>query len=87
MQKPQKLSKLEEVFRKKKEHNHKYKDKINEATLAYQNFATEVKNQIASHDENYSKLTTQLSKHREVNQRESTGARRSSGYLKMTLAC
>ena len=46
MQKPQKLSKLEEVFRKKKEHNHKYKDKINEATLAYQNFATEVKTKL-----------------------------------------
>ena len=67
MQKTQKLSKLEEVLRKKKEHNHKYKDKIKKATLAYKDFATELENQIASLKDNYNKLTTQMSKHREVN--------------------
>ena len=67
MQKTQKLSNLEEVLRKKKEHNLKYKNKIKKATLAYKDFATEVKNQIAGLDDNCNKLTTQMSKHREVN--------------------
>nr|XP_022288816.1 uncharacterized protein LOC111100926 [Crassostrea virginica] len=69
--KEHKLSKLEEVFRQKKDHIHRDKEELKEEILpVYEDIATEIKNQIANLDVDYKKFTTEMSKHREELHRE-----------------
>nr|XP_022288517.1 uncharacterized protein LOC111100726 [Crassostrea virginica] len=65
------LSKLEEIFNQTKDHILKDKEEIKlELMPAYEDIATELENEIASLDVDYSKLTMELSKHREELHRE-----------------
>ena len=74
IQKTQKLSKLEEVLRKKKEHNHKYKDKIKKATILLQNCKTKlpvlktITINLQHRCQNTEKLTMPFTKGKEINE-------------------
>ncbi|XP_022288735.1 uncharacterized protein LOC111100882 [Crassostrea virginica] len=69
--KEHKLSKLDEMFNKKKDQIQKDKQEIKEQILpVYEDIASELKNQISHIDVDYQKFTTQLSKHREELHRE-----------------
>nr|XP_022289044.1 uncharacterized protein LOC111101062 [Crassostrea virginica] len=69
--KEHKLSKLEEIFRQKKDHIHRDKEELKEEILpVYEEIVTEIKNQITNLDVDYQKFTTQMSKHREELHRE-----------------
>nr|XP_022290111.1 uncharacterized protein LOC111101798 [Crassostrea virginica] len=64
--KEHKLSNLEEVFNKKKDHIKMDKEKINKQLWpAYEDIKTELENQIEKINVDYKKLTTQMAKHRE----------------------
>ncbi|XP_078335489.1 uncharacterized protein LOC111100884 [Crassostrea virginica] len=65
------LSKLDEIFSKKKDQIQKDKQEIKEQILpVYEDIASELENQISHIDVDYQKFTTQLSKHREELHRE-----------------
>nr|XP_022288870.1 uncharacterized protein LOC111100977 isoform X2 [Crassostrea virginica] len=65
------LSNLEEVFSQKTDQIQKDKEEIKLQLLpAYEDIATELENEIASLDVDYSKLTMELSQHREELHRE-----------------
>ncbi|XP_078335676.1 uncharacterized protein LOC111100886 [Crassostrea virginica] len=69
--KEHKLSKLDEMFNKKKDQIQKDKQEIKEQILpVYEDIASELQNQISHIDVDYQKFTTQLSKHREELHRE-----------------
>nr|XP_022288739.1 uncharacterized protein LOC111100885 [Crassostrea virginica] len=69
--KKHKLSKLDEIFNKKKDQIQKDKQEIKEQILpVYEDIASELENQISHIDVDYQKFTTQLSKHREELHRE-----------------
>ncbi|XP_078336069.1 uncharacterized protein LOC144626318 [Crassostrea virginica] len=69
--KEHKLSKLEEVFRQKKDQIHRDKEELKVELLpVYEEIATEIINQIANLDVDYKIYTTQMSKHREELHRE-----------------
>ncbi|XP_078336813.1 uncharacterized protein LOC111101182 [Crassostrea virginica] len=69
--KKHKLSKLDEMFSKKKDQIKKDKQEIKEQILpVYDDIASELKNQISHIDVDYQKFTKQLSKHREELHRE-----------------
>ena len=64
--KEHKLSNLEEVFSKKKNHIKRDKKEINNLLVpAYEDIKTELENQIENLDVDYKKLTTEMAKHRE----------------------
>nr|XP_022288876.1 uncharacterized protein LOC111100980 [Crassostrea virginica] len=65
------LSKLEEIFNQKKDQIQKDREELKLQLLpAYEDIAIELENEIASLDVDYSKLTMELSKHREELHRE-----------------
>ncbi|XP_078335527.1 uncharacterized protein LOC144626239 [Crassostrea virginica] len=65
------LSKLDEIFSKKKDQIQKDKQEIKEQILpVYEDIASELENQISHIDVDYQKFTTQLSKQREELHRE-----------------
>ena len=69
--KEHKLSILEELFSKRKEQIKKDKKEIIKQLLpAHEDIAADLENQIANLDGNYTKLTTEMSKHREELHRE-----------------
>ena len=64
--KEHKLSNLEEVFNRKKDHIKRDKEEINkEIWPAYEDIKTELENQIENLDVDYKNLTTEMAKHRE----------------------
>ena len=65
------LSKLEDVFNQKKDQIQKDREEMKLQLLpAYEDIATELENEISSLDVDYSKLTMEMSKHREELHRE-----------------
>nr|XP_022287044.1 uncharacterized protein LOC111099864 [Crassostrea virginica]XP_022287046.1 uncharacterized protein LOC111099864 [Crassostrea virginica] len=69
--KEHKLSKLDEMFSKKKDQIKRDKQEIKEQILpVYDDIASELKNQISHIDVDYQTFTTQMSKHREELHRE-----------------
>nr|XP_022290171.1 uncharacterized protein LOC111101845 [Crassostrea virginica]XP_022290172.1 uncharacterized protein LOC111101845 [Crassostrea virginica] len=68
--KEHKLSNLEEVFKKKKDHIQRDKEEIKQLLRTYEDIVTEIENQVANLDVDYKKLTTEMSKHREELHRE-----------------
>nr|XP_022290402.1 E3 ubiquitin-protein ligase arc-1-like [Crassostrea virginica] len=69
--KEHKLSNLEEVFNKKKDHIKRDKEEINNQLWpAYEDIKTELENRIENLDGNYQKLTTEMAKQREELRRE-----------------
>ena len=63
--KEHKLSNLEEVFNKKKDHIKKDKEEIKQLLSATEDNVNEIENQVANLDVNYKKLTAGMSKNRE----------------------